>query len=221
VARYKQQLLREEVIELDARNGVWTEREPNRRHALNQAFREVGLQPSSETRAPSGMTECVWTPAQLEEFKRLHPDPVRERIRIRYIDPRAAGQPQAAAKGGVTLVSLFGQEQRRADGELEGPRMLMVPAFSGKDRDEGVRAVNDFLDFDDDQPVVPCLNEPRLYVSTSCEQVDWTLTHFTGEGAEDDGAKDVADLIRYMALTEDVRHLAGGLLVTGGFKEGF
>jgi hypothetical protein len=99
--------------------------------------------------------------------------------------------------------------------------MVVRPAYSGRDQDDGIRAVNELLDYVDDQPVVPILNEPQLMVADRCEQVDWVLTHFTGDGAEDDGGKDPADLLRYMALTEDVRHvIPGGLLTTGGHKEG-
>lgn len=223
VARYKQQILKEETIELRLNPaGCVDQRDPLRRHVANQALLEAGIEPLREWRAVTGQPEYAWSAEAVERFRALHPEPVMEPVRVRFIDPRAAGQPQAAAKGGVTLVTLFLQEQIRADGELEGPVMRVRPAFSGKDRDEGVRAVNDLLDYDETVPVIPLLNEPRLMVSNRCEQVEWVLNHYTGEGAEDDGGKDVADLLRYLSLTDDVRHVhPGGRLVTGGFKDGF
>jgi hypothetical protein len=85
--------------------------------------------------------------------------------------------------------------------------MPVIPAYSGRDVDEGVRAVNDLLDFNEEQPLVPRLNEPKLRLSEEAEQVDWVLTHYTGEGSESDGGKDPADLLRYIALTEDVQYV--------------
>lgn len=223
ISRYKLQMLREETIELElGADGLWRDPDPYRRHLANQRLRAAGLEPLKEARADGGMTECTWSQDLLSEFRRLDPEPVREEVRARYIDPRAAGQPHESKKGKRTLVDMFAEEDRRGDGELEAPRMLVTPAFTGRDREEGLRAVNDLLYYDDQMPVVAMLNEPQLYVVDTCEQVDWVLTHFTGEGAEDDGGKDVADLLRYIGTTEDVRFIApGGRLITGGFKDGF
>lgn len=222
VERYKRVMLVEEVIDLRlAKDGAWAMEDPQHRHLANRAMRESGAEPVEEIRGLDGMVECRWKPEQVEEYRKQATEPLREEIRLRFIDPRAGGAPQASAKGGTTIITMFADEQRRADGVLEGPRMMVRPAYSGRDQDEGIRAVNELLDYDDESPVVPILNEPNLMVCDRCEQIDWVLTHFTGEGAEDDGGKDPADLLRYMALTEEVRHVgAGGVLVTGGFKEG-
>lgn len=222
VARYKAEILKAEEIALTLNSKqLFAELDPYRRHTANRALIDAGIQPVKEWRGPDGMMECEWSVAALEEFRKVHPDPVRERVRRRYIDPRAAGNLHQAEKGQRTLLTMFAEENRRADGFLEGPVMHVFPAFSGKDIDEGIRSINDLLDYDENQEIVPILNEPKLMVSEDCEQVDWVLSNYTGEGAEDDGGKDVADTLRYIGLTDEVRHIRGdGLVVTGGLKDG-
>jgi hypothetical protein len=223
IPRYKRRMLEEETIDLRLTGaGVLTERDPHRRHTANRAIQDAGLEPIREWVGASGMPECAWTPEQIDTFRALNPEPVREVIRIRFIDPRAAGQPQQTKRGERTLINVFAEENRREDGSLEAPTMHLRPAFSGGDRDDGIRAVNDLLDYDEEQEVVAFVNEPRLRLTSNCEQLDWVLTHYTGMGSETDGGKDPADLLRYIAMTEDVRHVGGeGKLVTGGFKEGW
>lgn len=223
ISRYKLQMLREESIDLELHgDGTFKLLDPYCRNLANRRFKEAGMEPLREWVNPAGMMECAWSHIQVVAFRAATTEPIREEIRSRYIDPRAAGQPQEAMRGKKTLVTMFAEVDRRGNGEIEAPAMRVTPAFSGRDRDEGIRAVNDLLDYDDNSPVVAVLNEPQLYVADRCEQVDWVLTHFTGDGAEDDGGKDVADLLRYISTTADVRHIApGGHLVTGGFKDGF
>lgn len=228
ISRYKAQMLREETVELDLAlepgktSGPFKNADPYCRNLANRRLLGAGLVPVREWLNDAGMLECAWTHGDVAQYRQVSTEPIREDIRTRYIDPRAAGQPQEAMRGKKTLVTMFAETDRRGDGEIEAPPMRVVPAFSGRDRDEGIRAVNDLLDYDDQSPVVAMLNEPQLYVADRCEQVDWVLTHYTGEGAEDDGGKDVADLLRYIGTTGDVRHLTpGGQLVTGGFKNGF
>jgi hypothetical protein len=96
--------------------------------------------------------------------------------------------------------------------------MPLLPAYSGRDVEEGIRAVSDLLDFDEEQAVVPAINEPRLRISEACEQLDWVLTHYTGEGSESDGGKDPADVLRYIAMTEDVQHVEAG---AGRIRRGY
>lgn len=208
VSRYKQQILREETIEMRlGPDGTWTERDPYRRARLDSAMRAGGEKPRSSTVRADGVETCVWDAVQVESVRARRKEPVREEIALRLFDPRALGQPHAAEKGGVTLEHLFAEVQTAADGTVEGPSMPVIPAYSGRDVDEGLRAVNDVLDFNEEQPVIPRLNEPKLRISEVCEQVDWVLTNYTGEGGESDGGKDPADLLRYIALTEDVQYV--------------
>ena len=149
--------------------------------------------------------------------------PLREKVRARKIDPRAASNPQASEEGGVNLLKLLAREDRNPQtNELEAPRMIVLPAYSGKRIDDGVTHVNDLLDWKESEPYCPILNEPRLYVAAHCRQAIWMFENYTGRGGEEGGCKDVADLARYIAQDEDLRYLEpGGRLVTGGFKDGY
>jgi hypothetical protein len=223
VPRYKRMMLAEETIEAKlGTDGNWAHRDPYRRHRLNLAMASVGLEPVRRWQGYAGSPECEWSLTALEEFRKLHPDPVREEIRIRKIDPRAAANPQQGSGGRTTLLDLLAREDRNPrTGELEAPRMVVLAAHTGKGIDDGINHVSELLDYDERQEVCPVINEPRLYVAQCCEQVDWMFTNYTGEGGEDGACKDPADLVRYMAQDEDLRFVApGGKLITGGHKDG-
>jgi hypothetical protein len=99
--------------------------------------------------------------------------------------------------------------------------MLLLGAYTGKGIDDGCNHVNELLDFKENEPVVPVLNEPRLYLSDRCEQVDWALHNYTGRGGEKGACKEWADLCRYLAQSEELRFVEeGGTLKAGGFVEG-
>lgn len=224
VPRYKRMMLAEETIEaVLGADGRFLEPDPYRRHRLNRALEEFGLEPVARWQGTGGCPECQWTPDQLEAWRASGPEPVREEIRIRKIDPRAAANPQQSTLGRVTLLDLFAREDRRErTGELEAPRMVVLPAQTGKGIDDGINHVNELLDYDERQPLCPVINEPKLYVADCCQQVDWMFENYTGEGGEDGACKDPADLVRYIAQDDDLRHVApGGKLRTSGFTEGF
>ena len=79
--------------------------------------------------------------------------------------------------------------------------MGLIPA-SGVQEDEGLGVVNELLDWNQEQPLVALLNEPKLYVSEDCLQVIWALENYTGRGGPKGACKDFADLLRYMALAK-------------------
>jgi hypothetical protein len=219
IGRYKQEILREETIPWSlGPDGRWTDPDPYRRARLDATMRAGGQRPVQSEVLASGVENLTWSAEQVAMVRDKVKEPVREEVCLRFLDPRAAGQPQAADKGGVTLLSLFEEEQRIADGSLQGPSMPLLPAYSGRDVEEGIRAVSDLLDFDEEQAVVPAINEPRLRISEACEQLDWVLTHYTGEGSESDGGKDPADVLRYIAMTEDVQHVEAG---AGRIRRGY
>jgi len=206
IASYKNAILSAETIEMRlAEDGTWVDLDPYRRSRLDDAMRQAGERPKAETISRSGIITSRWDHAQVTAARERMKGPVREEIFMRFIDPRAAGQPHAAEKGGVTLITLFADEQ--SEGGIVAPSMELVPAYSGRDVDEGIRAVNDLLDYDEFSPLVPMLNEPKLKISERCEQVDWVMTNYTGMGSETDGAKDVADTLRYVALADDLQYM--------------
>jgi hypothetical protein len=201
VVRYKKLMLEEETI----KNGK--SKDPYRRklwETSNIEHRTSNIEGGEPTPDPSKEGN----------------GPVREVIRLRKVDPRAAQNPQASAKGGVNIITLFAEENRTAAGEVEGERMLLLPAYSGKGIDDGVQHVNELLDYKAEEPICPVLNEPKLYVSSECVNTIWMFEHYTGHGGEDGGCKDPADLVRYIAQDDDLRHVAGGgkLKTKGGMS---
>ena len=106
-----------------------------------------------------------------------------------------------AEAGGTCIIDEFDEPQYDSKGTLVGPPMEFIPA-SGVNEDEGLSAVNDLLDWNQEQPMMPVLNAPRLFVCEDAMQVIWTLENFTGRGGAKGACKDFADLLRYMALAK-------------------
>ena len=204
VVRYKTLMLTEETIQpaLDS-EGRWQEPDPHRRAILDSTMESCEINPLTTT---NGFT--IWNEEKVNQLKALHPEPIREKIRLRKLDPRAAVNTQASEKGGTNLVNLFAQESRKPSGELEAPRMTVLPAYTGKGRiDDGVTHVAQLLEYNEEQPVCPVINEPKLYVTDTCQQIMWMFENYTSLGGEEGGCKDPADLVRYMAQDDDARHV--------------
>ena len=202
--KYKQTWLAEESVRLGVKNGQLTERDPHRRNLLERALAKAAL------KEPWGEAAVAWA-----QQRGLDGEPVREVIRERIIDPRASRNPSAVAAGGTCPIDELLKENRDPKtGELLAPRMLFTPAAVSRSRggfevETGIQAVGALLEFDREQPLCPLVNEPRLYVVRSCEQVIWTMENYTGQGGENAGCKDFADLLRYMAMS-DLRHVTAG-----------
>lgn len=126
---------------------------------------------------------------------------LQEEIAERYVDPRAGASEHMAEKGGTCIIDEFDEAQYDSQGKLVGPPMELIPA-SGVNEDEGLGAVNDLLDWNQEQPLMPLLNAPRLFVCEDAQQVIWCLENFTGRGGAKGASKDFADLLRYMALAK-------------------
>src|SRR4030095_6432374 len=100
------------------------------------------------------------------------------------------------------------------------------PAYGGRQVGTGENAqigtglaeVNELLDWDPFHAdgLVPGVNEPRLYICSTCEQVIWMLQTYTARGGAKGGCKDFADLLRWMGLGNLQYIGAEGLVGTGG-----
>jgi hypothetical protein len=139
-----------------------------------------------------------------------------EQIEARYIDPRSG---KAAAiteeEGGSSLIDRFLDDQVNArTGVVEGPSMDFLQA-KGLHMDEGIQAINDLLRYDKRQAVTAFVNEPRLYVSSSCTNVIWALKNYTGHDGEKAACKDPVDCLRYGA-TEKLEYLEPGRVMSVG-----
>ena len=136
-----------------------------------------------------------------EQMKRDGRTTMQEEIAERYVDPRAGASEHMAEKGGTCIIDEFSEPQYGPDGRLTGPPMELIPA-SGVNEDEGLGVVNELLDWNQEQPLMPVLNAPKLFVSEDCLQVIWMFENFTGKGGAKGACKDFADLVRYMALAK-------------------
>ena len=140
---------------------------------------------------------------------------LHEEIAERYVDPRAGASEHMAEKGGTCIIDEFSEPQYGPDGKLVGPPMELIPA-SGVNEDEGLGVVNELLDWNQEQPLMPVLNAPKLFVCEDCQQVIWMFSNFTGRAGAKGACKDFADLVRYMALAK-LSHVEGG---KGGGRAG-
>lgn len=202
--KYKQTWLGEETVPEALASGQVRERDPHRRILLTRLLAKGGFH------EPYGAEAEAWLRDTAGRG-----EPLREIIRERIIDPRAARNPSAAAAGGTCPIDELLKEHRDPKtGELLAPRMLFTPAATSRARggfevETGIQAVGALLEFNREQPLCPLVNEPRLYVTRNCEQVIWTLENYTGQGGESGGCKDFADLLRYLAMS-DLRHVRAG-----------
>lgn len=143
---------------------------------------------------------------------------IYEMIEERYVDSRAGNSEHHTEEGGTCIIAEFEEEQFDSTGKQVGPSWELLPA-SGVHEEEGLSLVNDLLDWNQEKPLAPILNAPRLYVCEDAQQVIWALENFTGRGGQKGACKDFADLLRYMALAnlEYVDNSKPGGKPGGGF----
>lgn len=123
-------------------------------------------------------------------------------IHERYIDPRSGRQETVAENtGGMSMIDRFGEEQEDYAGNLIGPSLDFVPA-PGLLEGEGLEAINTKLAYDQTQPLVPLLNEPKLYVTRNCQNLIWALQNYTGHDGEKAACKDPIDCLRYLCTAD-------------------
>jgi hypothetical protein len=124
---------------------------------------------------------------------------LREEIKRRFIDPRAGRDKNISDKGGTCAIDELARKKLDpSTGAVALPGLRFEPA-PGFQIAHGIEAVNTLLNWDPTLPLDRTLNAPRLFVCEDCQQVIWTLEHYTGQGGEDGGCKDFADLLRYLA----------------------
>lgn len=116
-----------------------------------------------------------------------------------FIDPRAGADQKHQNEGSITPIDALAEDHKDKHGKVVPGRYFM-PA-SGVSINTGRTAVNALLAWDQDQPLCRIVNEPRLYVTSKCQQVIGMFNEFTGLGGEKGGWKDFDDLLRYMATS--------------------
>jgi hypothetical protein len=207
IVQYKQLFLRQETFEARVAGGQIIERDPYRRRLVEERAREEGFIVTANIHTQTGEpvnTPLTWTAT------------LQETIQDRYIDPRAGKNQHAAEKGGTCIVDELARPHKKPASDEIAAAPMRFRLASGVDIEEGITAINDLLFFNNEEPLVPLLNEPRLHVSDECRQFIWAMQNYTGNGGEMGACKDFVDLARYMALAR-LRHLdAAALQTTGG-----
>jgi hypothetical protein len=122
-----------------------------------------------------------------------------EKIYERLMDPRSGtAQTLTEDKGGTSIIDLMTEEQRDKAGALIGPPMWFDGA-PGLHEDQGIIAINDLLSYNEAERLCPIINEPKLYVSSACQNTIWALRNYTRHDGEKAACKDPIDCLRYMA----------------------
>lgn len=138
-----------------------------------------------------------------------------EEIFERKMDPRSgAAQSMNEREGGTSIMDLMFEEQTDQAGHLVGPS-LDFDAAPGISIEQGVICVNDLLSYNQEEKICPILNEPRLYVSSACQNLIWALQNFTGHDGERGACKDPIDCLRYMA-TDDCEYIDPSAMRSSG-----
>lgn len=155
-----------------------------------------------------GKVKYPWhrTLIQRAVTKRQPLDELREVAVERFMDARFCNAQHAAEHGGTCLKWQFEEEQRDGKGNVLAPAMPISEA-SGKDIEHGCGLLTDLLAFDKEQPIVPGINAPHLYVSEECTQVRWALENYTGRAGQEGACKEWIDLLRHVAEAQPM-HIA-------------
>lgn len=112
-----------------------------------------------------------------------------ENIAERLIDPRAGGTAAATEDGSETLIDLLGA----------GDHALHFIPASGINLEQGYDRINDLLSYDPDEPI-SVVNQPRLYISSRCENLIRSMKNLTPAGGDKNRWKDPVDCLRYIAV---------------------
>ena len=112
-----------------------------------------------------------------------------ETVVERYVDPRAGNTQAAGMEHGTSIIEMF------ASGD---DPMYLTPA-SGIQIEEGVGLINDWLAYDQTQPI-SAVNQPKLYISDNCQNLIYCLREWTGRDGQKGCSKDPIDCLRYLAV---------------------
>jgi len=110
-----------------------------------------------------------------------------ERVDTRFLDSRAASTPRVEKDRPVTLQDDFADIG------------LFCDLTPGDDIAEGVTLINDWLAYDQEQPVKG-FNVPYLLVCEDCINTIFALRTWTGADGKNGACKDFFDLVRYLVM---------------------
>lgn len=141
-----------------------------------------------------------------------------EEIFERYVDPRSgATEAMASEAGESSVIDRFREEQKDEQGNVTGPAMELTPAISGRTEEDGLTQIDELLAYNPREPITALVNEPKLFISSACENTIWAMSNYTAHDGAKAACKDPVDCMRYLALKKciyvDMKLMAG---VKGG-----
>ena len=122
------------------------------------------------------------TDAQIEAWSEYHG--AEEEIAARLIDSRFASTPKPEGDRPVTLLE-----------SLADIGLNFRPA-PGTPIEDGIKAINNALDYDETKPV-DYFNRPRLRISSACKNTIYALQTWTGQDGQKGACKEPVDCLRW------------------------
>lgn len=130
----------------------------------------------------------------LDEYKTLISEAEGEEdIAERYIDPRAGATQAIGHQGGTSLIELLAL----------GDKAMHFRPSAGIKIDQGIAIINDWLAFDNGQPISP-INQPKLFISEKCQNLIYSLREWTGQDGDKGCTKDPIDALRYLVVMDPI-----------------
>lgn len=123
----------------------------------------------------------------------------------RMIDPRAGGSKAVTEEGGETLIDLLD------DGEIP----MSFAKAPGLPIEQGISAINEWLNYNQEEKIT-VLNQPKLYISSECENLIDCMKEYTAAGGEKNRYKDFVDCLRYLMTYDPIYVDKTTFKATGG-----
>ena len=161
--------------------------------------------PSSKMDGKKGPAQTADCGRNLHQYKQL----IRELERTdggiheRYIDPRAGRTAVLSQREhNQSLIDLLAQPDRGAGGKVTKDGLIFHPAPMTH-IDESCALVNNLFSYNLSEEV-SVLNEPKLYVSSCCNNLIYSLRTWTNADGDKGASKDPVDALRYMILMDPI-----------------
>lgn len=144
-------------------------------------------------------TSIVSGPSEYKELiKKLETDSTgqREEIFSRFGDPKSGEHAHFQEEGAKSIFQLMddGDGGIAIEPVVGGSKQWMIV--------EGVNLLNEWFEFNLNEPLVTLLNEPTIYISDKCQNTIDCLKMWTGQDGDKGASKDAIDALRYLAVMD-------------------
>jgi len=162
-------------------------------------------EPSTKMDGKAGPAQTADCGRNVAQYKKLLRDTEAQDggILERYIDPRAGKTAMISGRGhNQTLIDLLAEPDRGAGKEAVRDGLNFVPA-QVTTIDETVALVNNLFAYNSSE-AVSILNEPKLYISSECKNLIYSLRTWTNTDGDKGACKDPVDCLRYLISMDPV-----------------